>query len=88
MIQKETHLKLLGLYRRLLNPRAKWYFLTTSSVSMLTPILEDFGQRVQKLYYSDGRWTGTYRHVLKIFLLDKENYIRNVYSSGKALDTF
>ena len=74
--------RVMKAYKKLLNPKTEWHFLTTSSMHMLTPVLEDFGQRIQKLYYSNGRWTGMYRHVLKIFLIDKENYIRNIYSTG------
>ena len=30
----------------------------------------------------DGAWTGLFRHVLKVFLLDGANRMRNVYSTG------
>ncbi|NPA42276.1 MAG: SCO family protein [Aquificae bacterium] len=72
----------LKRFRELLNPSSDWRFLTASSEKDVEPVLNDFGQRVQKLYYEDGRWTGIYRHVLKIFLLDEQNYVRNIYSSG------
>jgi protein SCO1/2 len=29
-----------------------------------------------------GRFTGAYRHVLKVFLVDERGWIRNVYSTG------
>ena len=32
--------------------------------------------------FPDGRWTGLYRHVLKVFLLDRAHRVRNVYSTG------
>ena len=31
---------------------------------------------------ADGTWSGTFRHVLKVFLLDQRNHVRNVYSVG------
>ena len=35
-----------------------------------------------KLRYDDGTWTGLYRHVLKVFLLDAQHRVRNIYSTG------
>lgn len=63
-------------------PKTDWAFLTTRDDAQLTPILDDFGQPVAKLYYEDGTWTGLYRHVLKVFLLDEQNQVRNIYSTG------
>jgi protein SCO1/2 len=37
---------------------------------------------VARLRFPDGRWTGLYRHVLKVFLLDRAHRVRNVYSTG------
>ena len=59
-----------------------WRFLTTAGDVDLRPLLEDFGQPVAKLRFADGRWSGLFRHVLKVFLLDRENRVRNVYSVG------
>lgn len=63
-------------------PKTDWAFLTTSGDAQLTPLLDDFGQPVAKLYYEDGAWTGLYRHVLKVFVLDEQNRVRNIYSTG------
>src|SRR5262249_43344564 len=63
-------------------PQTDWVFLTTTDEAQLAPILDDFGQRVAKLYYDDGTWTGLFRHVLKVFLLDEQNRVRNIYSTG------
>ncbi|MGH7786188.1 MAG: SCO family protein [Candidatus Binatia bacterium] len=63
-------------------PRTDWAFLTGADEAEITPVLEDFGQPVAKLRYEDGTWTGTYRHVLKVFLLDEQNRVRNIYSTG------
>ena len=48
----------------------------------LAPVLADFDQPVAKLRFADGAWTGLFRHVLKVFLLDRQNRVRNVYSVG------
>ena len=63
-------------------PESDWRFLTTSGERTLAPLLEDFGQPVARLRFTDGRWTGLYRHVLKVFLLDQRHQVRNVYSTG------
>ncbi len=74
--------QVMAKYKQWLSAHENWFFLTAASIAELEPILEDFGQRVQKLYTKDGRWTGVYRHVLKIFLVDRDNYVRNIYSTG------
>jgi len=63
-------------------PESDWRFVTASSEDTLAPLLEDFGQPVARLRFADGRWTGLYRHVLKVFLLDRAHRVRNVYSTG------
>ncbi|MGH7896330.1 MAG: SCO family protein, partial [Candidatus Binatia bacterium] len=68
--------------RNVYRPQADWRFATSPDAEALRLMLEDFGQSVAKLEHEDGRWSGLYRHVLKVFLLDRENGVRNVYSSG------
>jgi cytochrome c peroxidase len=68
--------------RDLHQPQADWRFATAADEATLAPLLADFGQPVAKLRYADGRWSGLFRHVLKVFLLDRENRVRNVYSVG------
>ncbi len=63
-------------------PRSTWRFLTTRDDAMLAPLLADFGQSVAKLRRADGTWTGLFRHVLKVFLVDAHHRVRNVYSTG------
>ena len=68
--------------RRLYKPKADWRFATTRSDAELAPLLDDFNQPVAKLRSDDGRATGLYRHVLKVFCLDGAHRVRNVYSVG------
>ena len=63
-------------------PRSDWRFTTTRSEEDLRPLLADFDQPVAKLRFDDGTWTGLFRHVLKVFLLDERGRVRNVYSVG------
>jgi len=68
--------------RRSHAPRADWRFATTAGPAQLDPLLADFGQPVAKLRFADGEWSGLFRHVLKVFLLDGQNRVRNIYSAG------
>jgi cytochrome c peroxidase len=63
-------------------PRSDWRFVTTASPAELEPLLRDFDQPVAKLRFPDGEWSGLFRHVLKVFLVDARNRVRNVYSTG------
>jgi len=72
----------LASVRALHEPRTRWPFATSPDETALAPLLADFGQPVARLRYHDGSWTGLYRHVLKVFLLDAHHRVRNVYSTG------
>jgi len=79
--ERDTPLR-MALIRGAFKPKTDWAFVTTTGDAQLAPILADFGQPVSKLYYEDGTWTGLFRHVLKVFLLDEQNRVRNIYSTG------
>jgi len=72
----------MAVMQRFHAPCADWRFVTTRGAAELDPLLADFGQPVAKLRYADGTWTGLFRHVLKVFLLDEKNEVRNIYSVG------
>ena len=59
-----------------------WQFLTTASEEELAPILDGFGQWRQKNYNADGSYAGSMSHILRVFLLDEQQRIRNIYSTG------
>jgi cytochrome c peroxidase len=67
---------------KLRSPGSKWGFYTAKDEASLVPLLDDFGQQIAKLHYPDGTWTGVFRHVLKVYLLDRDQRVRNVYSVG------
>jgi cytochrome oxidase Cu insertion factor (SCO1/SenC/PrrC family) len=72
----------LASARALHEPRTSWPFATAPDEATLAPLLADFGQPVARLRFPDGSWTGLYRHVLKVFLVDTRHRVRNVYSTG------
>lgn len=58
-----------------------WQFLTTRDEHALQPILDGYQQNVQKIYDKNGRFTGTFSHLLRVYLIDKDKQIRNIYSA-------
>jgi protein SCO1 len=61
----------------------EWYFLTTRSARDLMPLVEGFGQDVRyAINKSNGRTVRELSHVLKVFLIDRVGYIREIYSSA------
>lgn len=65
-----------------MDPKGDWRFLTAPNAAALSPVLEDYGQSAVPLLTADGRETGLMRHVVKVFLVDGQGGIRNVYSTG------
>jgi protein SCO1 len=61
---------------------ALWRFLTAPSGRVLDEVLESYGQDRSAERDERGRPTGRIRHVLKVFLVDRHGFIRNVYSAG------
>ncbi|BBA33236.1 cytochrome-c peroxidase [Methylocaldum marinum] len=59
---------------------ADWHFLTAASEQEIEPILTAYGQSVQKDYDADGKFLGTFSHVLRVFLIDRDKQIRNIYT--------
>jgi cytochrome oxidase Cu insertion factor (SCO1/SenC/PrrC family) len=60
---------------------APWHFVTTRSQSELQPILDAYGQAVDKKKNPLDP-TGPLNHTLRVFLIDRQGRIRNIYSSG------
>lgn len=58
-----------------------WQFLTTRSEQQLQPILDHYQQNVQKIFDGNGQFTGAYTHLLRVYLIDSEKRIRNIYST-------
>lgn len=59
-----------------------WHFLTTYSMRFLKPILDGYGQDVEIERDADGRPTRAITHMLKVFLLDRDGMVREIYSSA------
>lgn len=59
-----------------------WAMLTTSTEAELEPILEGYGQYVVREIDETGEPTDRLAHVLKVFLIDRDRRVRNIYGSG------
>ena len=60
---------------------AEWRFITTASQARLKPILDAYGQAVDRKKNPNDP-TGPLNHTLRVFLIDRDGNIRNIYSSG------
>lgn len=60
--------------------KLEWRFLTARSVGQLLPVLDDFGQDVSVERAADGSATRTLHHMLKMFLIDQQGVIREIYT--------
>jgi len=59
----------------------EWRFATAKSRAELQPILDAYGQTVDKRRNSADP-QGPLYHTLRVYLIDREGRIRNIYSSG------
>lgn len=59
-----------------------WSFLTTASKADLDPILAGYGQSVVPEMDGNGAPTGVFSHLLKVFLIDRQGRVRNIYSTA------
>ncbi|MEO7494117.1 MAG: SCO family protein [Massilia sp.] len=60
----------------------RWHFLTSRSVDELKPIIDDFGQDVAVQRDDKGRATRLFHHMLKVFLIDPQGQVREIYSTA------
>jgi len=65
-----------------IEPHTNWHFLTSATSAEMQPVLSDFHQPVAKLHKKNGEWSGLFRHVLKVYLIDQQHNVRNIYSTG------
>ena len=59
----------------------EWLFLTTRNEQALQPILRSYKQTVEKIYDAEGKFTNTFSHNLRVYLIDQHKQIRNIYNT-------
>ncbi|MEH6456672.1 MAG: cytochrome c peroxidase, partial [Cocleimonas sp.] len=75
-------MKLYGNNFKFAGNEGEWRFLTTPSVEALNPILQDYNQDIQRQMSVNGDQTEDISHILRVFLIDPNLKIRNIYSVG------
>ena len=63
-----------------IDSNVEWRFLTARRVPELLPVLDDFGQEVSVDRDESGRPTRTLHHMLKMFLIDAQGEVREIYT--------
>ena len=64
----------------------QWFFLTTPSPAALEPLVDGFGQDVQVVVDKEtGRRSQELSHVLKVFLVDGQGDVREIYTTSFLL---
>jgi cytochrome c peroxidase len=59
----------------------EWLFLTTCSETELQPILKAYKQTAEKIYDAKGKFTNTFSHNLRVYLIDQDKQLRNIYNT-------
>jgi protein SCO1 len=59
-----------------------WIFLTGRSEEEIAPLLHAMGQDLGYERDAAGRRTGAINHMLKVFLIDPEGWVREIYSTA------
>lgn len=74
---------LMAFYKKSVStPEAPWDFLTTWSESYLAPILNDMFVPASREFDDSGKPTDVIDHLLKVFLIDKDSWIREIYTTA------
>lgn len=72
--------EVMALYGSGFQAEGDWRFVTTSSQQQLQPILDSYGQSVIRDIDENGKPLPSFSHILRVFLIDPEKRIRNIYS--------
>jgi cytochrome oxidase Cu insertion factor (SCO1/SenC/PrrC family) len=59
-----------------------WEFLTSRSYDELAPLLREMGQDISFATDSTGHRTGVINHMLKVFLIDPDGWVREIYTTA------
>ena len=74
--------EVIGRYRQMVmrDSGLEWNVLTARSVRELLPVLDDFGQDISVETAADGTPRRTVHHMLKMFLIDRNGVVREIYT--------
>ncbi len=63
-------------------PQAPWSFLTTWNDTYLAPILNDLYVPASREFDDAGKPTDVINHLVKVFLIDKDSWVREIYTTS------
>ena len=72
--------EVISLYGSGFVDQGGWDFLTTASWEELSPILDGYNQSVIRDIDENGKELPSFSHILRVFLIDPDKRIRNIYS--------
>ncbi len=72
--------QVMDAYGEIFSKNNYWRFLTTKNRKELKIILNNYDQSILQETNENGERIGSISHILRIFLIDKELNIRNIYS--------
>ena len=64
------------------DPNFHWDFVTAATDIDLATTLDAYGQSVLRDYDGEGNYMGSMSHILRVFLIDEQKKIRNIYSTS------
>ena len=78
--QHDTPTVMQAYGERFRRDNSDWHFLASKNENSLRPTLERYNQTLVKEFDERGQLSGIYSHILRVYLIDKSQRIRNIYS--------
>ena len=73
---------LLSFYKVKSTPEVPWNFLTTWSNWFLRPIMRSMNLTVTYEADEHGNRTGDIYHMIRVYLIDRDGWVREIYATG------
>lgn len=74
--------ELLSLYKGKSTPEVPWRFITTWSRWFLRPIMRSMNLTVTYEADKNGTRTGDIYHMVRVYLIDADGWVREIYATG------
>lgn len=81
-VDTPDRLEIFAAPRRKTAEIAPWYFLTTWSEAYLKTVLDSMGQAASRELDDEGRPTGVINHMIKVYLIDEDGWVREIYTTA------
>lgn len=72
----------LSAYKVKSTPEVSWHFLTTWSNWFLRPIMQSMDLTATYAIDENGKRTGDIYHMIRVYLIDSDGWIREIYATG------